>query len=725
MRVYEYAKKHNKSSKEVLAALRSRGFDLANHMAQLTNEMIATLSSTQSSPQKASSKAPVGKNPAAKTVPAGSGAPKKGADKPAGKSDSKPAGNAPSGNKPAKKTNSKGGNKKREQGKGQKNSGTQAPARNHRISRETLISAPLVEMVSVKHELSVPDAAALFKKPVSEVVYVLLRKGLLRNIFAILPVEELQLLGSLFGIEVIVEASDEADDVFALDKKKVEAIEKTEERLPVVVVMGHVDHGKTTLLDYLRKTNVVSREKGGITQHVSAYEVKAGSRNVIFLDTPGHEAFSHMRTKGTRVTDVAIVIVSAVEGIKPQTVEAIELARKAGVPILVAVNKIDRLQADSQLDTLWTQLSQHGLTPEEWGGDTVCVKISAKTGEGVDDLLEMLGLMTDLLDLKTSSKAPVDGFVLESKQVKGHGLAVTVLCRQGTLKKGDYFVCGKATGRVRLLIDSAGKFLKEVGPSVPVQVVGFDSNQSNLLGDYLSVVTQTQYADAKAASKKGGGAPLSQTTVVTESEDEHEVRLLCKADMQGSCQAIIDAVSKMEKSSRNSAIKVTLFSCDVGPISENDVLKASDLNAHLFGLHVRPDKNAILAAKARGVEINQYDIIYHMFEHIERLLLEERRKIVRVVEAGKAEVLKVFPIKGHKVIAGCMIKEGVLRIGDKVECIRAKTVIGSGIVTSLQRDKREIKEVHEGYDCGFLTDTFHGWQVGDRITISTHEKLED
>ncbi|MDQ5890393.1 MAG: translation initiation factor [Candidatus Dependentiae bacterium] len=756
MRISEYAKEHNLQPRDVVDTLKQNGHQVTDQSSELNGDMTALLDRTIGG----SNSRPRGPRPGGDAGARGPRPPRPVGDRsstapyaprtprPAGATgDAKPEAGATTWRRPAtaggrpeatagaatalvdKKTSTKKGAapKKRTAKKEKDDTDVEATTvqQSNRTNRETIITPPLVESVIVKGDMPLIEAAELLRKPISEVIFVLLKNGIAKNVHAIVTPSDMAILGTAFSIGITVEeAPKQKHSASVSADKKTNSIEAHgEQRLPIVVVMGHVDHGKTTLLDYLRKTNVVAKEKGGITQHLSAYEVKTGNKSSIFLDTPGHEAFSAMRTRGTRITDIAVIIVAVNDGLKPQTIEAIKLAQQAAVPIVVAINKIDKLDSEAQLETIRTQLAQHGLTPEEWGGDTVCVKISAKTGQGVNDLLDMLGLVAEMLDLKTTTKLPARAFVLETRQLKGHGLAVTVICREGILRRGDHFTCGQTTGKVRLLIDSYGAFVDEVGPSIPVQVIGFD--EAHGLGDYLDVVSAAEYQEARANAHNRKPATMSTSSKQGQSADTPGLRLMFKADVQGSCQAIIDAIGKMEQHAKNNSIRIELLSCEVGPITESDVIRASDTGAILFGLHVRADKNAQAMAKEKRVEIILHDIIYHLFEQIEALIKTERRKIIHLVEAGKAEVLKVFPIKGHKVIAGCMIKEGILKIGDKVVCTRSRQEIGSGKVITLQRDRKEAKEIYAGNDCGLLTDSFHDWAVGDRITIFTHQQEEE
>jgi len=695
MRVYEFAKKSGVSSKDVIAKLAKRGIVVANHMALLSPEQVEFLQKGSASSVKPK-KAPQG-----------------------GDKNKKPAASNNTKKEDVKKSAS--GKEKGVFKKGMAHAVVNNRPSRFNQSRETVVTDSTVGMITVSEAMTVGAVAQLLKKPAHDVIFRLIKNGIIKNVNNLLTIDEIKVIGDKFGVLVDVVLQEKN----SVDQSERGEVEGKDDRLPVVVVMGHVDHGKTTLLDYLRKANVADKEKGGITQHLGAYEVALDKKQkLIFLDTPGHEAFSYMRSRGAQITDLVVIIIAVNDGIKPQTVEAIKLAQSAGAPIVVALNKIDKISSETQLDTVKTQLSQYNLTPEDWGGDTVCVPVSAKTGKGVSELLEMLLLQGEMLDLKTTRKKEARAFVLETRQVKGHGWVATVICKEGTLRKGDYFVCGKNVGKVRLLIDSAGKQVKEAGPSVPVQVVGFDGVDA--LGDWLEVVSFADFS--KARSAKGS---LTVNTITTSSsfgvvdEDKPTLRLMFKTDMVGSSQAIVDSLEKLMKNKKNDIVNIEILGSDVGPINEGDVQKALDTDSHLFGLHVKADRKAQMFAKEKGVKITQHTIIYHLLEEVEELISQQRKKVVLLESSGSAEVLKVFPIKGNKAIAGCLIKTGVIKVGDKVVCFRKRKEIGSGLVTSLQRDKKIVPEVHEGNDCGFLTDSFHGWEPGDRIEIYAHKSGDE
>lgn len=681
MRVHEIAKQKGVSSKEILAHLAKHGITLSGHMAVLPDEAIALLNKSDDSSSSSNNSS------AQKTVAPTQPAQKKTKGKPTGRENIQ-----------------------------QRND-------HHRRSRETVVTQAEVEIISLSEEISVGELAILMNKAPNELIFTLLKNKIVRNINAKLTFEEIEFLGDKFG--VLIERETPKDKQVARAKQS----DTGESRLPVVVVMGHVDHGKTTLLDYLRKTNVADKERGGITQHLGAYEVKGKENSTIFLDTPGHEAFSYMRNRGTRVTDIVILIVAANDGVKPQTIEAIELAKKAGVPIIVALNKIDKIQKPEDLDQIKTQLTNHDLVPEEWGGDTVFVGISAKTGEGIPTLLEMISLHAEMLDLKAEKEKPGEAFVLETKQQKGLGLVATVLCKNGTIRIGDYFSCGSGVGKVRILIDSFGKKVKEIGPSVPAQLIGFDNNNS--LDDWVRVIPHKEYLEIRSQKEHkrsylhNASTPSLTPVAHDMAEDAPSLKLFIKADTQGSCHALVDAIDKITKNEKFKSVRVEVLGSDVGDITEGDVIRALDADALLYGLHVKAEKNALIYAKNKDMKISLHGIIYHLVEEIEDVLNKRRTREVKLVKTGGALVLKVFPLKNNTVIAGCGIKSGALKKGDDVVCLRNGIEVGRSTVKSLQREKKTVKEVRDGQECGFITENFHGWQPDDVVEIYSRVVEED
>lgn len=586
-----------------------------------------------------------------------------------------------------------------------------------------------VQEVKNVTELKISNETPLFKvadlmgKTSGDLILALFKKGMICNRNYVLSLDNIRVLCEAFNINFVVDKEQKTENV--PNYKVVAESKSLMSRWPIVVVMGHVDHGKTTLLDYVRKMNVAAFEKGGITQHLGAYEVESRHGKIVFIDTPGHEAFYHMRERGARITDLAILVIAVDDGIKPQTVEAIKHAKSANVPIVVAINKIDKMQSAASLETIKRQLAQHDLMPEEWGGDVVIVPISAKTGQGVDDLLEMVVLQSQMMDLKADPTHSAKGFVLESKVEKGLGSVATVICSDGTLHVGDFFTCGACTGRVRLLINSLGKRLSQVGPSIPVQVVGFDTHADS--GDWLNVVSQQQYAKAKQSKidishKNESISSQSIMSQLGKKTEQRSLNLLIKADTRGSIDAVMGCIQKLTKLSKEVNCQVRVIYSNVGDISESDIELAENTDALVIGFYVKPEKNAATLAKEKNVEVKVFHIIYHLVEDLEKIL-ESKRKIETVwKQCGEANVKKVFDIKGVGVIAGCYMRDGVLTKGNKVVCMRAGREVGTGKVLSLQRDKKTVKEIHAGFECGFTCEGFNEWQEGDTVLCFSEVK---
>jgi translation initiation factor IF-2 len=470
--------------------------------------------------------------------------------------------------------------------------------------------------------------------------------------------------------------------------------------------------------------NVAASEKGGITQHLGAYEVVSTHGKIVFLDTPGHEAFSYIRERGARVTDIVVLVVAVDDGIKPQTIEAIKHAKAANVPIIVVINKIDKIQSPAAIETVKRQLAQYDLMPEDWGGKTIVVPISAKTGQGVDNLLELIVLQAQIMELKADPTAPARAFVLESKVERGYGPVATVICVEGTLKQGDYFTCGGSTGKVRLLINSYGIKVSSVGPAVPVRVVGFDSFSA--MGDWLGVVSQADYAKAKAnksveptTTGEGGAAQLM---LHMDTEKQKSLNLIIKTDTRGSKEALMGCIEKLSKLSREVKCPIYVVASGIGDISEGDIDFAASTNSVIIGLHIKQEKNAITLAKQKNIVVLIHHIIYHLVEELEQLLQSKREVEIVWNKVGEAVVKKVFDIKGVGVIAGCYMRDGILSRDYKVVCMRDGKKIGEGKVTSLQRDKKTVKEVHAGFECGFVCDGFNDWAEGDVVLCYTQVK---
>ena len=517
-----------------------------------------------------------------------------------------------------------------------------------------------------------------------------------------------------------LEADDEVDD---------ETYQSWPTRPPVITVMGHVDHGKTKLLDQIRHTNVVAGEAGGITQHIGAYQVVKDGRAITFIDTPGHEAFTAMRARGAEATDIVVLVVAADDGVMPQTVEAIDHARAAGVPIVVAINKIDRENADP--NRVMQQLSEHGLVPESWGGDTVMVQVSALANLGIDELLENLLVVAELEDLRATPEGRARGVVLESNLDVGRGPVATVLVQRGTLRVGDPVVAGAAWGRVRALLNDRGEQVKEAPPSMPVQVLGLSEVAS--AGDAFIVAPDERTASRVAAAREhwqrvatlgreahamSGGARLEDIFKQIQAGETATLNLILKADVTGSLEALTESLRKLERNE----VKLSFVHRGVGGITQHDVQLASASDATIIGFNVRPDRKSRELAEAEGVEIRTYEIIYQVIEDIENAMLGLLQPEFEEVVTGEAEVREVFRIPRVGAVAGCYVTNGVITRGAKVRFLRDGTVIWKGTISSLKRFKEDVREVAAGFECGIGLSDFQDLKQGD--VIETYEERE-
>ena len=695
MRVYEIAKQKGVSSKEILGLLKKAGIGLSSHMSVVSKKGISHIEKVFAKSQKESVKK---KFLVKKTI---------------------------SNEKKPIKAEVEVKDKKKEIVPVKQKVETFKPKVAPKIKKPTkrfvkkVVKRParlFPQARKVITEITVEKASPLFRaaelmgKSSGELILALLKKGMVCNRNHILPVETILMLANLFDIKAILKTEKKALAEEEVSKKVVKGVA----RWPIVVVMGHVDHGKTTLLDFIRKMNTASREKGGITQHLGAYEADSKHGKIVFLDTPGHEAFSYLRSRGVRVTDIVVLVVAADDGIMPQTVEAIEHARNSRVPIIVAINKIDKV-GSSAIQTVKRQLAEKNLVVEDWGGDIICVPISAKTGQGVDELLEMIVLQSQMMDLKANPKTEAKAFVLESKLEKGFGPVATIICLDGTIHQGDHFICGSGAGKVRLLINSFGEKLSQAGPSVPLKVVGFDNFAE--IGDWLKVVPIEQYHKARSAKKVSVVSPIQAPRSLGLINKER-INLIIKTDTRGSKEAIEGSVEKLSKKYKDRGQDISIVHSDVGDISESDVEFAYTTNSRILALHVKTERNAEFLARERSVEIKSFGVIYHLIEFLEEIL--SRKKIEKVwKKVGLLEVLKVFRIKKVGVVAGCGVKEGVISRDNKVICVRDGKELGGGKISSLQREGKTVKEVHAGYECGFVCEAFNDWQVGDQVEVLT------
>lgn len=594
--------------------------------------------------------------------------------------------------------------------------------RQERLAHSASIVPEIVTEIHIRQAMSLEQAAEMMGKNHAELILSLLKKGMVCTKNYLLPIAVISDLAQQYGIKVEVDRQS-ASSLSENNHVSQVVSQKGTQRWPIVVVIGHVDHGKTTFLDYIRKANVAGKEKGGITQHLGAYEVESPNGKIVFLDTPGHEAFSFLRSRGIKVTDIAILMVAADDGVMPQTIEAIKSAKKAGVTLIVAINKVDKLSSTAPIESVKRELAQHDILVEDWGGSVICAPISAKTGQGIPELLEMISLQAQMMDLQANQTATPKAFVLESKLDKGYGPVATVIPIEGTLRNGDYFYAGEATGKVRLLLNSKGERIQEAGPSLPVQIVGFDKFAP--LGEWLTVVNASEYAKIKAGKSDlldvSSNSALTQFNEVTDKSIQL-VRAIVKVDTHGTAEAIQRILDGLAKKNKEVAQRLQIISITIGDISEKDILLAEDLDALVIGLHVKVERNAQSVAKDHKVETLIFDVIYHLTEKLEELIQKSRKMLVITTKTGEAVVRKVFPLKNNTAIAGCYITDGVFARNSKVICMRNNKKVGESKINSLQRDKKVVKEVHSGYECGFLTDSFHEWQEGDIVQCFVETK---
>ncbi len=508
--------------------------------------------------------------------------------------------------------------------------------------------------------------------------------------------------------------------------EQAEAEQDLVKRAPVVTVMGHVDHGKTSILDAIRITNVAGKEAGGITQHIGAYHVVKNNRKIVFIDTPGHEAFTRMRARGAKVTDIVVLVVAADDGVMPQTLEAIDHAKAAGVPIVVAINKVDKPEA--QPERIKQQLSDRGLLPEEWGGDTVMVAVSAKTKQNLDLLLEMILLVADMQDLKANPSRPAVGSVLEAELDRGRGPVATVLVRNGTLNVGDHFICGSVFGRVRAMFDDRGEPLRSAEPSMPVEVLGLESLPE--VGDTFQVVTDTAkakqiviYREAKAreqAMARSSRVTLDQLHEQIKEGEVKELSIILKTDVSGTAEVLSDTLQKLS----TDKVRVRVLHASVGAITETDVLLASASNAVIVGFNVRPERNAAQVAETEKVDIRLHTIIYELVDEMKRAMTGMLEPVFREVFRGRAEVKETFRITKVGNVAGCLVVDGVLTRDSQVRILRDNIVVHSGKIGSLRRFRNDASEVRAGMECGVTIENFGDVKPGDVIEAFITERVE-
>ena len=600
--------------------------------------------------------------------------------------------------------------------------GQEAPRRESRQQP----AAPPTGPVSVESGVSVRDFSQALGVPMPTIIKILMGLGQMRTATQSLTDEEVELIATEVGREVTIKhAADDEEEPQSFD----DAEETLEARPPVVTIMGHVDHGKTTLLDAIRKARVVDTEAGGITQHIGAYQVDVDGRKITFLDTPGHEAFTAMRARGAKVTDIAVLVVAADDGVMPQTKESIAHARAAEVPIVVAVNKIDL--AGANLDRVKAELAQEDLQPEEWGGSTQFAEVSAKTQQNLDDLLARILLVADAeLDLRANPAAEASGPIVESRLDVGRGPVATMLVQRGTLRVGDAIVAGDAHGRVKALFNYKGEKQETAAPGDPVEILGFDKPPA--AGELARVVENDRLARELAnrraerlrreqlATARPSGVSLEGLFEQLQSGEVADLNLIVRGDVVGSVEAVVSELSKFE----HSEVRLNVIASGVGAITQNDIMLASASDALIVGFNVRPNAEARELASREGVEIRTYDVIYKLTEEIEQALVGKLAAVTTEETIGEAQVRALFRVSRLGTIAGCMVTNGVVRRSGSVRIIRDGTVIYTTTIAQLRRFKDDVREVAEGFECGILLDGYNDVKEGDVLEIFETREIE-
>ena len=629
----------------------------------------------------------------------------------------------------AGKTKQMQAGKQKFQGRNQRKGGFQGSKRRQeeqekmrRLQLEIAKKTPLT--VKIPDAIGVGELASRMKKTGAEVVKTLMKNGVMASLSDVIDFDTAAIIAEELGCKV------EKEVIVTIEERLIDTAEDKEEdlepRAPVVVVMGHVDHGKTSLLDYIRNAHVAAGEAGGITQHIGAYQVNVQGKTITFLDTPGHEAFTAMRARGAMITDVAILVVAADDGIMPQTVESINHAKAANIPIIVAINKMDKPEANP--DRIKQQLTEYELVPEEWGGETIICPISAKTGEGIDNLLEMVNLTAEMQELKANPNRSAHGAVIEARLDKGRGPVATLLVQNGTLKQGDVIIAGTAVGRVRAMTSAKGEKLTEAGPSVPVEIIGMGEvpgagDDFHAVADERmarELVEQRKHEQKMAASAPVGKVSLEDLFSQIKQGEMKDLNIIVKADVQGSAEAVKASLEKLS----NEEVRVRVIHCAVGAISESDVMLATTSNAIIVGFNVRPDNNAKESAARNNVDMRMYRVIYDCINEIETAMKGMLAPKFKEVELGQAEVRNVFRITGVGMVAGCYVTNGKMQRGAQMRLLRDNIVIYDGAIASLQRFKDSVKEVAQGYECGITFEKFQDIKEGDVIEAYLMEQIE-
>ncbi len=709
IRIYELSKELDIPSKSLINKLSELGIKVKNHMSTIEDtdaDMVKELLKKNTNNQKSSNQ----NNTQGKKQINNQ---KNNKDK----SKNKEKGNKNRVDKRTDKTSNKTSNKRNYKKNFNKKSTKKSKSKVKNIKPKRITNIEIPSTISIK------DYSQLTGIKVNEILKNLLSIGITSNINGSINFEAAAELGKKYGIKVTMEEKQDLESIYLTEKP--DKKEDLESRPPVITVMGHVDHGKTTLLDAIRKTSVTSGEAGGITQHIGAYTAELSGKKIVFLDTPGHEAFTSMRARGAQVTDIVILVVAADDGVMPQTVEAINHAKAAKVPIIVAVNKIDRPNANP--DRVKQELVEYGLVPEEWGGDTIYVPVSALKKQGINDLLEMILLLADILDLKANPHKEANGSVIEAKLDKGMGTVATVIVQNGTLHVGDMVVCDVTYGKVRALIDDKGKRIKEAKPSIPVSVLGL-SDVPNVGSKFNVVPTEKiakEISDHRQDNLRQEKYNYTNKVSIDQLFDQiqegkiKDFNIVLKGDVQGSVEAIKQSLMGLS----NDEVRVNIIHDGVGIISETDVMLASASNAVVIGFNVTADANARLIASKENVEIRRYRIIYELLDEIKAAMKGMLAPVVKEVTLGRIEVRQVFKVPGVGAVAGGYVLDGKVIRNANVRVIRNGSILNEDKISSLKRFKDDVKEVVQGYECGIGLEHFNDIKVGDVFEIYTFEEV--
>ena len=713
LRVHEYAKQNNVSSKDIIIKLKEMNIEVTNHMTALDDNTIQKLNDSlqpkqeQEAPKASSTVEQYEAEADAKSTVNVEKLKKKPVQKPAGTGVKKP-----------------GQGQFNNRGRNNRNKNKQKFQPQQHVQATPRKEKELPAKITFYDSLTVQELAKKLHREPSEIIKKLFLLGVMATINQTLDKDAIELIAAEYGVEVEEEIRVDLTDLESLVTD--DAAEDLVERPSVVTIMGHVDHGKTTLLDSIRKTKVTEGEAGGITQHIGAYQVKVNEKKITFLDTPGHAAFTTMRARGAQVTDITILVVAADDGVMPQTVEAINHAKAAEVPIIVAVNKMDKPSANP--DRVMQELTEHGLVPEAWGGDTIFVNISAKQDQGIDNLLEMILLVSEVEEYKANPNRKANGTVIEAQLDKGRGPVATLLVQNGTLRVGDPIVVGNSFGRVRAMVNDLGRRVKEAGPSTPVEITGL--NEVPQAGDLFIVFedekTARQVGETRAARQLA--SQRNEKTRVTldnlfeqmKQGEIKELNIILKADVQGSAEALAASLQKIEVE----GARVKIIHSGAGAITESDIILATASNAIVIGFNVRPDVNAKRAAESENVDVRLHRIIYKAIEEIEAAMKgmldpEFEEKII-----GQAEVRTTFKVSKIGTIAGSYVTDGKITRDSGVRLIREGVVIFEGEIDTLKRFKDDVKEVATNYECGITIKNFNDIKEGDIIEAYVMEEIE-